>query len=371
MSPLLFALACGPLPPPVTGDPPPYTLASAEVVTEDGGRVDVSPDGALLAFDRRNADGDWDLWVMGTDGSDEECLTCDGLGLDRGQPAWSPDGEWLVYQSESADHPDDGSATHPGAGIYNDLVAMRWSDREVFVLNDVRDGADEERGGTLHPVFSHGLGAGGHPKLLWTDHEGGCWTCVVGDWQIALAEFVVSDWVPTLANREDHNPGIEGEWYETHGFGPEDEWIYFSAATEGQWVLAADLVRMDLATGAYSRLTQTGGARIDEFSAYDEHAKLSPGGDAFQWLNDESGDSELWLMGVDGGGRFQVTTFNTAGSAHAALVGDLRSVPSDNAWDPAAPAGTATSFVFVQVDFHLLSNDATSNYIIRLDYAVD
>lgn len=364
-------LACGGglRPPSVVGDPPPYTLTDVTLLTDDGGRVAWSPDGSQIAFDRLGDDGNWDLWLMAADATGVECLTCDHVDVARGnngQPAWHPDGDWLVFQSESPEHPVDAMPTHPGAGVYNDLVAMRLSDRAAFVVHDVADGGGDTKGGALHAVFSK---AG--DRLLWTDYQRSCWTCPVGDWQIAIADWVVHAGRPALAGRDNHEPGLDLKWYETHGWGPDDSWILFSAATEGQSFLSSDLVRMDLdGAPAYTRITQTAGSGVGEYSAYDEHGQLSPGADALLWLNDEGGKAEYWLARPDGSGRFQLTTFNDADSAHGALVDGLYSVPSDNSWNPAAPEGTAQVAAFVQVDFDITANAAKENRIYLLDFDV-
>jgi TolB protein len=44
--------------------------------------------------------GNWDLWVMNSDGSQPAQLTFNG-GLDK-EPYWSPDGRSIVYVSERA-----------------------------------------------------------------------------------------------------------------------------------------------------------------------------------------------------------------------------------------------------------------------------
>ena len=349
------------------GSPPPYELVGVAILTTDGGRLDWSPDGRTIAFDRLGDDGKWDLWLMDADGNNQECLTCDRPDLgsgDMGQPAFHPSGEWLAFQRETPDRPDNWLPSHPGAGVYNDLMLMRLSDRHVFMLNDVADGTNGVNGGTLHPVFSHS-----GDQILWTDYERGCLTCPLGDWQIALADFEVDAGVPSLTNRQDFNPGKEGLWYETHGFGADDSWIYFSAATEGQNFFAADLIRMDLDTAPeYTRLTETGGSDLDEKRAYDEHAHLTPAGDGMIWLNDESGVSEYWMMRPDRSGRFQVTDFNTKGHPHSELVDGKFSVPSDNAWNPAAPDDTPVAVGYIQVDFDLLNNVSPLNYIVRLEF---
>ncbi len=72
---------------------------------------------------------------------------------------------------------------------------------------NVADGTRGVNGGTLHPVFSHS-----GDQLLWTDYERGCLTCPLGDWQIALADFLVEAGVPGLTHRQEFNPGKEKRW---------------------------------------------------------------------------------------------------------------------------------------------------------------
>ena len=154
-------------------------------------------------------------------------------------------------------------------------------------------------------MFSH---AG--DQLLWTDYERSCWTCPVGDWRIAPADSQLDDAdTPSLSRLVTYEPGLEQQWYETHGFGPDDSWIYFSAASEGQNFLASDILRMDLPPTSddpglaeapldYQRITTTAGPRVGEYWAYDKHAKLSPTGDAMMWLNVkervEEGENAPW-----------------------------------------------------------------------------
>lgn len=54
-----------------------YVRVSLVQITNDGGRVDWSPDGATIYFDRRGADDLYDVWAMNPDGSNEVCITCD------------------------------------------------------------------------------------------------------------------------------------------------------------------------------------------------------------------------------------------------------------------------------------------------------
>lgn len=68
-----------------------------KTITNDGGRVDWSHSGNnLIAFDRMEEDGYYDVYVMNPDGSGEKCLTCGKQGLPQkhnGNPAWHLSGE--------------------------------------------------------------------------------------------------------------------------------------------------------------------------------------------------------------------------------------------------------------------------------------
>ena len=61
-------------------------------------RPDWSPDGKRIAFVSHVADGKGDIWTMDPDGGNKVRLTLDSASYDY-DPAWSPDGRWIVYQS--------------------------------------------------------------------------------------------------------------------------------------------------------------------------------------------------------------------------------------------------------------------------------
>jgi Tol biopolymer transport system component len=70
---------------------------------------DWSPDGARIAFQARRADGNWDIYVMGADGSNVTRLTSANSQV---RPRWSPDGRRLLVQWFEE------SASCHGAGVY-------------------------------------------------------------------------------------------------------------------------------------------------------------------------------------------------------------------------------------------------------------
>jgi Tol biopolymer transport system component len=73
-----------------------------ERVTEGHGacRPDWSPDSQKIAFVSQEADGKGDIWLMNPDGSEKQLLTTDKNNYDY-YPAWSPDGQYIVYAKTS------------------------------------------------------------------------------------------------------------------------------------------------------------------------------------------------------------------------------------------------------------------------------
>jgi Tol biopolymer transport system component len=78
-----------------------YLLKSVtEILSEDGGRVDW-----CAANDHIFYDSKYDMWVMEPDGSNRACLTSGEFpGRYVGQPACSPDGQYILFQVEKEDH---------------------------------------------------------------------------------------------------------------------------------------------------------------------------------------------------------------------------------------------------------------------------
>lgn len=65
--------------------------------SEDCRQPNWSPAGDLILYQRYTA-GQWDIWIMDTDGSNQTQITS-GTG-DKTDASFSPDGQWIVYSSD-------------------------------------------------------------------------------------------------------------------------------------------------------------------------------------------------------------------------------------------------------------------------------
>ena len=323
-----------------------YVRTSLVQITNDGGRLDWSPDGATIYFDRRGADELYDVWSMNPDGSNEVCITCDRLELPnnhQGNPEIDPGGRYLVFQVEKAEHAGTigGVNSEPGIARYNDLWIWDKQEDTFYPLTDVHP---ELTSGSLHPHFSND-----GTQLFWSNLEGavpdGDPYHVYGDIGLAVADFVASP-APHLENVTYYNPGENPVYLETHGFGPDDNWLYFSCTPHDNMEdVSADICRMDFSNPTeITSLTHTSGLN-GEFAAWDEHAHLSPLNDAYVWASSQPYDVpennmpainetlrlDLWLMGTDGNNQQRLTYFNEPG--HPEYTG-YRAIVSDNDWNP-------------------------------------
>jgi Tol biopolymer transport system component len=297
---------------------------------ENGGRVDWSWANDLIAFDRVGDDGYYGVYTMAPDGAHETCLTCaqrvPGAGRlppgHKGNPAWYPSGDHLVFQVEKENHPGSSFASTPGFGTYSDLWLMTADGSEFYQLTDLPISADR---GVLHPHFS----ADGsmlswselvrRPNLLEKRGQ-------FGYWQLNVADFAIGPSGPTLSNIKAFQPGGAG-FYENHGFSPDGTRLLFSASFDENMspYTNTDIFTLSLADQTLQRLTT---------EAYNEHASYTPDGRHILWMSSRGNrnrGTDYWLMDLDGSHKRRVTYFNQPGCPD--YTGD-RIVMADSSWSP-------------------------------------
>lgn len=301
---------------------------SAQVTVNElvagGGRVDWSPDGSQLIFDMATEQGHYELFLSNRDGSDPRCLTCDVAGLPtgrhRGNPAWHPSGDYIVFQVEKADNPGGSRRATPGLGIANDLWLIGVDGSGLTPLTDVPVDS-----GTLHPHFSHD-----GTRLSWSQQTGEAGN--LDQWDLRIADFAIIDGKGQLSNEQRYEP-IAGAFHENGGFSPDDGSLIFTANEGQENELALDIYTLELASDRLTRLT----GPDDE---WDEHGHFSPAGQQIVWMSslDNQWDgstsklaTDYWIMNADGSDKQRLTHFNAAGYPESS---EQRIVVGDFAWAP-------------------------------------
>jgi len=323
-----------------------YTPSQLTQLTNDGGRLAWSSTGTIF-FDREGADGYFDLWQMAEDGSGQTCFTCGYPRITRwhvGQPAVSPDGRYLVFQVSKVPAPIStqlccADPSEPAAGRYNDLWTIDLLTNIPYRLTDV---PVDRPSGSLHANFSND-----GTRLFWSDIEDRApadnANRLYDNTRLAVADFVTSP-TPHFENPIYYNPGVNSGWMEAHGWGPDDRSLYFTCVPGSRMNdNGMEICRLDLEQpNGVTRLTHTSGLG-GEALEWDEHAHISPRGDAISWISsrphgvvpDISAVStmlrtDLWLMNMDGAGKRRLTLFNEPTNPDA--LGP-RVMVADHAWN--------------------------------------
>lgn len=350
-----------------TNEPVPLEVVNVEIINRTGARLDVSPDDAMIAFDKAGIDGLTDLYVMNIDGSNVVCLSCDHPDLNNparfvGNPEWHPDGEWIVFQVEQASHfgAIGDNAARPGAGYFNELWMIKPDGAELTRILTLNTSVNAE--GALHPHFNS---AG--DTLIWSHIVSGPVimnaNLTYGDYRIRSAPFSFNAGIPQLGVHRQFIPGTPA-FYETHGVSEDNVRILLSGNPDnGQSVFGIDILEIDATTGAITT------RHTDTPEEWDEHARYSPvserilfastRGYAIDWSNlIATLKADFWLINEDGS-QEKLTFFNEENW-------DLK--PNEMAGNFFTADGDFSSdgrsyFVYV-----IPGGDDLSGYIVRLDF---
>lgn len=289
--------------------PPPVNV-TVKTLIPGGGRVDWCPANGLIAFDRKGANGVYELCTCKADGTAIKVLsaTIPGLpGKNVGQPAWSPDGKYLLFQAEKATHQSaSAEAAVPAQGVYNDLWVLDVKTNKARLLRQIPDAPE--------CALQHAHFSPNGKKLAWAEmydpprrggqREFGLWWLLVADVQAGPSGL-------TISNVRKFQPGGPA-FYEAHGFSPDGKTLIYTSnnlSPSMPLTQRQDICTYEFAFDRQLRLTGTD---------YNEHGQYRPDGKKVAWMtntgiagrDDVYRGTDYWLMDADGKNKQRLTYFN-------------------------------------------------------------
>jgi Tol biopolymer transport system component len=316
---------------------------STVLVADHGGRVDWSAQNVIAYSEYVSDKLGGEIYTMNPDGSAQTCLTCNNSQLSHvsnDQPAWTPNGKYIVFQSVDqalydalpGTQADRDQMTQGGAGVDNNLWLVTPDGRTLVQLTHIGQGE-----AVLHPHFSLD-----GTKLYWAARVMPA-TSPGGQWNLKEADFFDDSAGPRLANERSYQPEGQAVFYESHDFFPGNQSALFATdanPTEAQQptvcTCALNIGVLNLSTGLATMLTNT-------TDVWNEHAQISPDGKRIVWISSQGYPftpvanwtdtlaTDLWMMNPDGSNKHQITFFNTPGKPE---YKGGRVILSDGSWNP-------------------------------------
>ena len=274
-----------------------------------------------------------EVYTINPNGSGKSCVTC-ATDIPKGfvgQPAWHPNGEYLVVQAENANSKHT-LFNHLSWGINNDLWLVK------------RDGTEAEliwssplNHASLHPhfnkdgtklMFSERIATGRSILGLRRITPGGenQWD----GWQIHVADFDINKAGKEKLSNHRILFGGTGGFYETHEFMDDGRIVYSHTPQGAAYVDDVYVVNLD---GTDNQNL------INSSKTWDEHGLYSPSGKSLAFISSRADPSwvapkskattlttELYLKNAEGE-ITQVTDVNNSGDP------DKRYLVSDYDWD--------------------------------------
>lgn len=310
-------------------------------VTADGGRVAwyTGPaDHELVAFDRKvdEVTANTEVFIMQPDGTGITDLTGTNDTVPAGftgQPAWHPDGEHIVFQSENANSRHM-RYNHVAWGINNDL----------WIISRDGTGAEKIWETPLNHAALHAHFSSDGTRIIFAEREStgevlySPFVTPGGEnpwagWRIHIADFDISQTgTAKLSNHvtlfDDELPKNRG-FLETHGF-LDAEAIIFSRTLNGE-AYVDDVFTSDLDGSSTVNLTQSP-------ATWEEHGLYSPSGSSLCFISSRVNPN--WQAPEDNASTLRTELYMKKDTAvtqltHVNADGDSgkRYLVSDYEWD--------------------------------------
>lgn len=324
----------------IIGTPGHRDTREIRVLIRDAGRLDWLQRDDLIAFDRVSEDGFYDIYVAQPDGAVDRCITCRSYVFHKQHvldPVWHPSGDYLVVQVQQAAKrlkQDIAIMATPLRGVHSELYAISADGKASWQLTQLR-----ERGGAvLGAAFSNEA-----DRLFWRERISTNTERPYGEWATRIAGWKVGRGTPRLGKSR----LIEGRSFKglelAQEFTPDDQGLLVAGLPDGQAESGLDILRLDLASEARTRLTVSPHER-------DDLARTSPDGNFIVWASTQGVEAlpadarrlpwrnDLWIMSADGIDATRLTFWNDPESDH--YLGET--MITDLAWGPEGDRLVAT-----------------------------
>ena len=296
-------------------------VANVRILQQQGARPRWSPQGDTIVFDRKNADGYYDVYLSDLQSNVVDSLT-EGKGgvgqRNNGNAVFHPSGAYIVFISEEDKHFGERmtSLGDPGLGLFSNLWAADPSGSRFWKLTNMpikQTLADRIPAmATVNPHFSPDGSV-----LVWTERYADGGNHRWGRWRIKAADFLVTDGTPGLANERIVFTPTTGNYVTAMGFiGPGS--LLLAGNLDGQHEYGMDQYLLNIDSGALTNLQNSP-------QAWEEGATVSPGHRIVHMSNITSSfkldfdnpnwprqlrEGEYWLMDADGNNKERLTYFN-------------------------------------------------------------
>ena len=302
--------------------------------------IDWSGPNNRLIIDKRGLNQYYNVFSVTPEGFRLKPLTLamDPTGTARqhsGNANWIPGGDVFIFTSQNRGSTDYRRSI-PGMGWHCNLWLADKDGNKFWQLTNLHTSYNSPQGIAM-PHFSPD-----GKRVFWTGKTGKHST--ESPWEqraLYLADFAFNDGRPELSNRQEFQPGKQRDFYESYGFSPDGNRIYFAGnLEENQPWYGMNIYALDKGATEPVNLTQTP-------RSWDRFASISPDGRKIVWSSSAdfnirylgSGGSrwqrylrtELWIMDANGQNGRKLTNLNTPGSPE--YVG-RRAFVGDTAWSP-------------------------------------
>jgi len=216
-----------------------------------------------IAFES-DRDGNYDIYVMNADGSDQVSLT-DSSGYNL-NPAWSPDGRKIAFES------------------------FRDGNPEIYVMN--ADGSNQTRLTYDEAADNQPAWSPDGSKIAFVSYRD-------GDYEIYVMDADGSGQT-RLSNR----PGVDRD----PAWSPDGSKIAFTSERDGN----PEIYVMNADGSSQTRLTYSAGLPDQAWLGIDQDPAWSPDGSKIAFTSYRDGDTAVFVMNADGSAQTRLSEENTS-----------------------------------------------------------